>query len=128
MPWVKPTADEDLVGDLEESITDHYGVRVTFFQPTNHFISAKLTFSCEEGAEWSSSKKGDEWIEKVNQLTDSRLDEAEKPKDTSDVYPRIQYTDSTDGPTLLEQDSLLDLINTAQKPLWDTFLKEVMRK
>ena len=66
MYWVKPTADKDLAGDLEESISDHNSVKVTFFQPTNHFISAKLTFSSEEGAEWSSSKKGDEWIEKVN--------------------------------------------------------------
>lgn len=125
MPWVQPTADKDIVGDLEESITDHNGVKVTFFQPTNHIIPAKLTFSVAEGADWSSSDKGNEWVEKVKELTDIRLDEAEKPKDTVDIYPIIQYTDSSDGITLSEQDSLANLINTAQKPLWDNFLKEV---
>jgi len=122
MPWIKPTADEDLKDELEESITDHNGVKVTFFQPTNHIISAKITFSAVDDAKWSSSSEGDEWVGKVK----VQMDKAEEPKDTSvDTYPIIQYDDSTNGPVLSEQESLVDLINTAQKPMWDNFLKDM---
>lgn len=118
MPWIKPTADEDFGNVLEEPITDHNGVKVTFFQPTEPIVSDIITFF--------SLIESSKWAEKLKEVKAVILDGDEKAKSNPPdlVYPILQHTYTKDGPTLSEHQSLVDLINEAQRPLWDIFLEE----
>jgi len=115
MPFVKPTASQDFYPDvLNESITDHNAVKVSFFQPTNYINSATITFTAVESSGWS--KKMKELEGKMPVGTDS------SPKVL--LYPITDYTFLEDGPKLNEQVSMVDLINKELKPLVTTFMNK----
>ena len=70
MGQIKPTADEDFKNvdnpcNLKEFITDHNGVRVTFFQPTKYDIKAELTFNAVKDAIWAGAVENEQWKEEV---------------------------------------------------------------
>lgn len=114
MPFVKPTAAQDFSDVLNESITDHNGVKVSFFQPTNYINSATITFTAVESSRWSGKMKELEGNMPVG--TDS------SPK--SLLYPITDYTLLEDGPELNEQVSIVDLINKELKPLVTAFMSK----
>ena len=122
MPFVKPTAAQDFYPDvLNESITDHNAVKVSFFQPTNYINSATITFTAVESSGWSEKMK--EVEVKMKEL------EAKMPVGTDSspkflLYPITDYIFLEDGPKLNEQVSMVDLINKELKPLVTTFMKK----
>lgn len=112
---VQPTADEDFPEvALKESITDHNGVKVTFFQPTNHINTAEITFVAAEKGSWKTKMK--ELEAKLPTITDNLPE--------SILYPVIEYDDSEDGPIMKEKPSIIDIVNTALKPFLVDFLKD----
>merc|ERR1740136_201087 len=129
MPWIKPTADQDFNDEdnpdvLKESITDHNGVKVTFFQPTKHVIKAELTFKAVKDAIWARAVENEQWKEEVKKLNTS-IKTAEKGNMIKDsVYPIIKHTKTEDGPEIVKPGCIVNLIIVGQKVAWEKFLND----
>lgn len=116
-PWITPTADEDFGDTLEESITDHNGVKVSFFQPrTKRVETAEVsTFDAIRG---TVSKMCEQAAMILGEYRD-----IERHISQDSVYPKIHYTYSKDGPVLSSEQRrtpVVDAVDPAQEeePRW----------